>query len=401
MTAKRPRHHGIAAQSLAALRRAANDSSPVSGLTHAFYRYPARFSPTFAGAAIEAFSQPGQFVLDPFMGGGTTIVEAVARGRQAIGNDLNSLAVFVTRVKTTPLNYKERESLVRWADDIIPALSYRSQINAPDQVLCARRTRNLSLPMARPIKKIIALALEELEVLPSARSRDLARCALLNIGQLALNGRRRPTPLSEFRALLQDTIYRMLAGVEDLRVRVSADSEKATRPTLLNVCTADLAQHAPFSQGAKADLVVTSPPYPGIHVLYHRWQVDGRRETPAPYWIAACNDGQGAAFYNFADRRDAAADLYFEESLRTLRGLREVVKPGTFVIQLVAFSAPRQHLRRYLNNMALAGFQEVKGDTHNRPFRRIWREVPRRRWHANLKGDLNSSREVVLIHRAV
>ena len=138
MTAKRPRHHGIAAESLVALRRAANDSSPVSGLTHAFYRYPARFSPTFAGAAIEAFSMPGQLVLDPFMGGGTTIVEAVARGRQAIGNDLNSLALFVTRVKTTPLNYKERESLVRWADDIIPALNYRSKINAPEQVLCAQ-----------------------------------------------------------------------------------------------------------------------------------------------------------------------------------------------------------------------------------------------------------------------
>ena len=40
-------------------------------------------------------------------------------------------------------------------------------------------------------------------------------------------------------------------------------------------------------------LVLTSPPYPGVHVLYHRWQVQGRRETPAPFWIvtAASLDG--------------------------------------------------------------------------------------------------------------
>lgn len=401
MSTDETRRPTIPTESLAVLRRAANDPSPVSGLTHAFYHYPARFSPTFAGAAIEAFSEPRQLVLDPFMGGGTTIVEAVARGRRAIGSDLNSLAVFVTRVKTTTLSYREGEALLRWANDVVPALSYRSQIHAPDLIVCARRTRNLSLPVARPIKKVIALALEHLTVLPSARSRNLARCALLNAGQLALNGRRRATPLSEFRDLLQSTIGRMLAGIEELRERRSNAPTQTSSPTLLNVSAANLAEHTPFTQGVKADLVVTSPPYPGIHILYHRWQVDGRRETPAPYWIAACNDGQGAAFYNFADRRDAAADQYFDESLRALQGLRQVVATGALIVQLVAFSAPHQHLRRYLKNMELTGFGEVRRDTRNRSFRRVWRDVPRRRWHANLKGDLNSSREVVLIHRAI
>jgi hypothetical protein len=38
-------------------------------------------------------------------------------------------------------------------------------------------------------------------------------------------------------------------------------------------------------------LVLTSPPYPGVHVLYHRWQVDGRKETPLPFMIAGKLDG--------------------------------------------------------------------------------------------------------------
>ena len=51
---------------------------PVVGYTHNFYRYPARFSPLFARATIEAFSRSGDVVLDPFMGGATTLVEARA-----------------------------------------------------------------------------------------------------------------------------------------------------------------------------------------------------------------------------------------------------------------------------------------------------------------------------------
>src|SRR5260370_20191625 len=77
---------------------------PISGYTHNFYRYPARFSPLFVREVIRHYSRPGEVVLDPFMGGGTTIVEAIALGRKAIGVDLNSLAHFVSTVKTTPLS---------------------------------------------------------------------------------------------------------------------------------------------------------------------------------------------------------------------------------------------------------------------------------------------------------
>ena len=51
----------------------------VKGLTHEFYRYPARFSPTFVREFIETFTKPGDWVFDPFVGGGTTLVEAPER----------------------------------------------------------------------------------------------------------------------------------------------------------------------------------------------------------------------------------------------------------------------------------------------------------------------------------
>src|SRR5262249_7180553 len=69
-----------ATMNVQALLDAINYQGYVSGLTHNFYRYPARFSPRFARGAIEAFSERGDVILDPFMGGATTLVEARALG---------------------------------------------------------------------------------------------------------------------------------------------------------------------------------------------------------------------------------------------------------------------------------------------------------------------------------
>ena len=54
---------------------------PVEGFTHNFYRYPARFAPEFVREVVSEFSREGDCVLDTFMGGGTTIVEAIVAGR--------------------------------------------------------------------------------------------------------------------------------------------------------------------------------------------------------------------------------------------------------------------------------------------------------------------------------
>src|SRR5262245_32629059 len=90
-------------------------TEPVWGFTHTFYRYPARFSPQFVRAAIEAFTAPGDVVIDPFMGGATTIVEARALGRRCIGADISALSLYLARVKTAPMAERDLSSVSRWA----------------------------------------------------------------------------------------------------------------------------------------------------------------------------------------------------------------------------------------------------------------------------------------------
>jgi hypothetical protein len=271
-------------------------------------------------------------------------------------------------------------------------LSYRVQRDLVVDHIDDAKTRNMNLARARFIKKVVAAALATVDGLNSPNAQAFARCALLRVSQWALDGRKKHTTLAEFRTKLGHTIVSMVHAIAEFSTHLEAVLPRAT---ILNMDAAALASADILQGGQKANLVVTSPPYPGVHVLYHRWQVDGRRETPAPYWIAGCHDGKGASFYNFADRR-RASDRYFETSLATLRGIRSVMTDGGYMVQLVAFNHPQEQLEAYTSNMASAGFEELligEGE-------RIWRKVPNRKWHAALRGQTHSSNEVVLVHRA-
>lgn len=57
--------------------------------------YRACFKPQVPRFFIERYSRPGDIVYDPFMGRGTTILEAVLCGREAIGNDVNPLSTIL------------------------------------------------------------------------------------------------------------------------------------------------------------------------------------------------------------------------------------------------------------------------------------------------------------------
>ncbi len=52
-------------------------------------RHPAKFPETLAQEFIEFFTKPGQWVLDPMAGTGSTLVAALRSGRNSIGIELN------------------------------------------------------------------------------------------------------------------------------------------------------------------------------------------------------------------------------------------------------------------------------------------------------------------------
>ena len=64
--------------------------------------YRACFKPQLPEFFIARLSEPGDAVHDPFMGRGTTPVQAALMGRRPTGNDINPLSVVLTRPRLTP-----------------------------------------------------------------------------------------------------------------------------------------------------------------------------------------------------------------------------------------------------------------------------------------------------------
>ncbi|RWE53346.1 DNA methyltransferase [Mesorhizobium sp.] len=382
-----------------ALIEGARDAQPVSGLTHNFYRYPARFSPAFVRAAIQTFTSPRDVVLDPYVGGGTSLVEAMALGRHGIGVDISELAEFVATVKTTVLDESEVGALEQWASGVGKAVhQHKPSIYFADY---AERGyyKYLDDPSRWRLRRAIEQALGTAIGLCSPRLEAFARCVILRTAQWALDSRRKLPSVPEFRAMLGEIAGQMIAGAIELR---RAIENHGAEPTIrvLNRSAAGLETDDALSSIATPKLVVTSPPYPGVHVLYHRWQVDGRKETAAPFWIANKLDGAGLSYYTMGDRKNPELRTYFQNLRTATSSIVRLCDARTTIVQMVAFSNPSWQLPRYLEVMEQAGLTEVflpalAGDRDGR----LWRSVPNRRWYTYARGETPGSQEVVLIHR--
>jgi len=66
--------------------------------------YRACFKAQLPEFFINRLTRPGDVVFDPFMGRGTTPVQAALMGRQAFGNDINPLSVLLTRPRLRPIS---------------------------------------------------------------------------------------------------------------------------------------------------------------------------------------------------------------------------------------------------------------------------------------------------------
>jgi len=76
--------------------------------------YRACFKPQLPRFFIERLTKPGERVYDPFLGRGTTAIEAALLGRVPVGCDINPLSVVLTRPRLAPP--KEKQVLERLAE---------------------------------------------------------------------------------------------------------------------------------------------------------------------------------------------------------------------------------------------------------------------------------------------
>ena len=73
--------------------------------THGLHEYKGKYNPQIVRTIINYFGlKPGDKVLDPFCGSGTTQVECALSGISSVGTDINPLAVKISNLKTSALS---------------------------------------------------------------------------------------------------------------------------------------------------------------------------------------------------------------------------------------------------------------------------------------------------------
>lgn len=106
------------AERLADAARPPEGEDAARALTHGFHAWPARMHPVTARRLIALADQDGG-IADPFMGGGTVVLEAVRAGRLAYGGDVNPIALEVAWARTRWWSRGRCEALVKAAEGVV------------------------------------------------------------------------------------------------------------------------------------------------------------------------------------------------------------------------------------------------------------------------------------------
>ncbi len=345
--------------------------------------YRACFKPQLPAFFIERLTKAGETVLDPFMGRGTTPLQAALLGRRAVGSDANPLSLMLTRPRLRP------PALEAIQTRLSQAPLGKGEIERDDL---------LAFYHPDTLRQICALRAWLIERLPPEEEPDPVddwiRMVALNRltghspgffsvytmppnqavsvkAQLKINARRAQTPAPRDVAMLI------------LRKSRALLADGAPPPGPRPMLTVSDAAKLAHLKNASVDLVVTSPPFLDV--------VDYRADNWLRNWFAGVNVGAiPLSQLRGLDAWTRMTRAVFEE-------LARVVRPGGHVAYEVGEVRGGAVLLERLVWEAMAGL----------PFERLCVMVNRQRFTktsncwgvANNSKGVNSNRIVVARRR--
>jgi len=369
--------------------KSAKNLKKINGNTHIFYRYPAAFSPVFVETIIKNFTKPGEIVLDPFVGGGTSAVEALALQRKFYGVDVNPLSILVSKVKTTILPQSKKIFIKKFNEKIVNGkINFKSKRKKQHQYLNHYfNVKNFSQDEIRKINQIKA-GIEQYHFAISKKSSK-------NI----LDNTRPCGTFKKFKIDLLSNCKKMLGDMIDFEKELEINKSIYGSHNKIKIIKSDILKLNKINslKKRKVKLILTSPPYPGIHISYNKWQLHGRRDTKLPYWIM---NSRPPVLTKFTYRGEKSRGLvdYYRYMTKVYLKLKPYCAHNCYIVKLLSFRKKAKEFRLYREAMANAGLEEIKilknGDG------RLWRTVPKRRWQVRYsKKKLKSNKEVLLLYR--
>lgn len=233
---------------------------------HLFHSYQARTNPLVIRKLLSR-AKKGDVVLDPFVGSGTTLVEAFILGQHGVGCDLSELAVRLTRVKTTLLN-EEKIALLLQAGQELFDISMEA---VQKKVKPKYRYDDASYYEPHVYMELCNLRYQ-IELLRERSSNRWLTEHLLLVFSAILNKATLETSSVESqdkkRTLSKGRVSSwFLARVQELAVLSGWLRKKVTKGYIVpEVFVHDAKELLPFKKAAPfIDMIVTSPPYLGVY----------------------------------------------------------------------------------------------------------------------------------------
>lgn len=342
---------------------------------HGYHRYPAKFIPQLVRRIIETYSSPGSLVGDPFLGSGTTGIEALRAGRRFCGSDISPVALIISKAKCVPIRPSALETTwvqLKQQIEKLPQVGRRGLNKAEKrcinniEIARASAEERLAYWFPNAHRHSLELLLAEILELPRGAKRTFFLCAFSNILRscsIWLSGSTKPQkdlskvladPIEAFEKQVNRMIHRNQIYYDGLVG--SGNSLSAIR----GLCSIKVEDARALSvEDAELDLLVTSPPYAtcyeyaDIHQLTRLWfekyriiRANNLRAKLIGSKMLLSHDTQGnSAFPSFGSEK-------VDDALRRLVGLLENEKQSGIKREALALHQYFQDMKDVLSECA-------------------------------------------------
>jgi len=261
-------------------------------ITHWIYPYKGKFHPQMIRALLNIIGlEQGDTVLDPFIGSGTTAVEAQLLGVHCIGVDISPLCVIQSKVKTESVDAIQQ--ILEWQEEIIKRIK-PSLFNLDGKTLD-----------------------DAINLITDKKAKNFYKMAkLVAISDNARRGR-------EFSNAFLKNLELMISSVSDYEQIAKKLNLKLGK---VDIRTGD--SRSLSLNGESIDGIITSPPY-SIALDYVENDAHALKELG--YTLSEIRE----EFVGVRGKGQARIDLYNEDMKKSLKEMFRVLKPNKYAVIVI------------------------------------------------------------------
>ena len=245
---------------------------------HGFHPYPGRCHPHHANMLLQQIkTRKGSRLFDPFMGGGTLLVEGMRREFEVLGNDLNPIASLAARERCRPRTPRESRGVLETAEKLRQRI-IAGEGSAEKKIILRRNVSWLKPHYAPHLFVELLSWIDAIDKIPPSPARETLRAVFVSLVFRFSNefaepsGERAPPSIRKgvitSRMLIQTEA--LLKAQNEFKRQISLKSKAAM------ISVKDVNRLAAVENGMlekPVDLIVTHPPLPDAYDYYQHYQL--------------------------------------------------------------------------------------------------------------------------------